>query len=51
MLPQDIRNLILDFYYSHKMFKLKKRLHSDLISDHFTRFLTHFFRYHVRVLH
>ena len=30
-LPTDLRELILDYYWSHKMFECKRRLHYEMI--------------------
>lgn len=30
-LPADVEELIMDYYWSHKMFEVKRRLHLELL--------------------
>ena len=30
-LPNELQNLVLDYYWSYKMFKIKQKLHYELI--------------------
>jgi len=47
MLPTAIRNLIIDYHYSHKTYKLKQKMHDELAR----RSLFLYFDYMFRSIH
>ena len=42
-LPRAIKELILEYYWSHKMYLLKKKLHRDLVVNDFVKFILQLF--------
>lgn len=47
MLPREIKRIIFDYYYSHKMFVLKKKLFRELQFNDFFRQIRCFYEvYH-----
>lgn len=45
MLPAELEDLILDYYWSHKMYRLKKKMHRELIHDAYWRVFARFLHY------
>ena len=42
-LPRAIKELILEYYWSHKTYLLKKKLHRDLVVNDFVKFILKLF--------
>lgn len=43
MLPDDVKNLILDYYYSHKIWYIKQKVHREI---HYYIFFSKIYKLH-----